>query len=1334
MRAAAINLESDDPNSSYELQIRLSETETLTLPGVSRDDLTVNTVTVLDTDGTNTTSLTPRIANWTRVDGQIAADGEVDMYRLTGVAAGTQVYLFMESELDASNADYPFFDPTLEVKDTGGERIAYNNDYDDNSNWLDGLNTDGLVGFYETSSFLSFVYQPGMIIEAESRYSIGPYKLYVSTGSLTNLFTGGNSADFLGGTNGPDEINGLTGNDLIQGRLGNDTLQGGGGADTLDGAAGVDTAVYSASTAAVAVNLATGEGSGGEAEGDRLTSIENLTGSAFADSLTGNDGANQLAGLAGNDTLSGGAGADTLNGEQGADQLVGDAGNDQLSGGAGSDTLSGGAGNDTLTGGTEDDVFRFAPGAGSDRITYFAADDHLLFEDGLFADFEAVRSAITQVGRNLEIKLSAAETLTVEKTYYQTLTVATVTTLNADGVATSPNPRIADWVHVSGNIDSDQVDMYQLTGVAAGTRVYLYMAGNEGYERENYDGGEDYSYSDMDTVLEVRNADGDRVAYNDDLATNAAAFRGFQVPDEYNYTSADTNSFLHFVYQPGMIIAASEDTNGEFLTRYRLYMSVGTPASDENDLVVGTAAAEAFNGGAGNDSFRGLGGDDTLNGGVGNDNLTGGAGADILDGGDGVDQAYYTESTEAVTINLATGEVSGGEAEGDRLTAIENLSGSAFADTLTGDNGANVISGNSGNDRLNGLGGDDNFFGGLGDDTLIGGAGNDTLAGGLGDDSLDGGDGVDTADYSNSRAVAVNLATGMATGGQAGGDRLSAIENLTGSGTHDSLTGDDGANRLDGRFGNDTLNGGAGNDTIFGGLSDDSVNGGAGNDTLEGGAGSDTLTGGAGNDVFRFAPGAGSDRITDFAPDSDQLVFEDGLFDNLEAVRAAVSVTDGGNLRIELSDTETLTLAGVSIGALTADTVTTLNEDGIDTTSLNFRIADWARVDGQIASVGEIDMYQITGVAAGTTIYLYMEAFERSHLNSMLRVKNADGALVAENKDYALYETVSEFDFLGLNPDGLNSYYHDSLLSFVYQPGMIIDALQEAGGAGFNQTGPYKLYISAGTLASARDDQVTGTAAAEAFDAGAGNDSLSGAAGNDTLSGGAGSDTLTGGIGDDLFRFAPGAGSDRITDFDPSSDRLLFEGSLFANLAAVQAAATETNGNLHIQLSETDTLTLVGASPTDLTADTVTTLNEDGDDTTTPQAVQDLPVSISMSDNHEFTRASDAASSTHAPQEPTAQELPLSTPMPDTHAEFTGVSDAPAGTGHMPDALSIDAQTLMRLAATEGVTLPPSRGEPPALQPAGEAMFSPDKALALADPAAGPPHIPVFNPDMDMTV
>jgi Ca2+-binding RTX toxin-like protein len=145
--------------------------------------------------------------------------------------------------------------------------------------------------------------------------------------------------DTINGTVQADTISGGSGNDVIHGLGGNDTLTGGPGDDTIDGGAGVDTASYATAGGGVTVNLGlTGAQNTVNAGTDTLTSIENLTGSAYADTLTGNGGDN---------VLNGGAGNDNLNGLAGNDTLLGGAGNDVLTGGSGADTLIGGTGNDT---------------------------------------------------------------------------------------------------------------------------------------------------------------------------------------------------------------------------------------------------------------------------------------------------------------------------------------------------------------------------------------------------------------------------------------------------------------------------------------------------------------------------------------------------------------------------------------------------------------------------------------------------------------------------------------------------------------------------------------------------------------------------------------------------------------------------------------------------------------------------------------------------------------------------------------------------------------------------------------------------------------------------
>jgi len=236
---------------------------------------------------------------------------------------------------------------------------------------------------------------------------------------------GSDHNDILIGDNGTNRLVGRDGDDEIRGNGGDDYLLGGDGADILDGGDGVDTAEYDYATSGVIVDLSTGVGTGGYAEGDTLISIENLFGSRFNDVLTGDSGANRLNGSFGDDILNGGGGDDILIGGEGADQLnggagnrdvadysasdeavvvdlvnggsagdadgdtytgvefvygsnhddtiIGDDGNNRLIGNDGDDTLVGGAGNDYFIGGNGADHFDGGEG-NRDTVEYRDAD------------------------------------------------------------------------------------------------------------------------------------------------------------------------------------------------------------------------------------------------------------------------------------------------------------------------------------------------------------------------------------------------------------------------------------------------------------------------------------------------------------------------------------------------------------------------------------------------------------------------------------------------------------------------------------------------------------------------------------------------------------------------------------------------------------------------------------------------------------------------------------------------------------------------------------------------------------------------------------------------
>ncbi|HYD88423.1 MAG TPA: M10 family metallopeptidase C-terminal domain-containing protein [Vitreimonas sp.] len=258
---------------------------------------------------------------------------------------------------------------------------------------------------------------------------------------------------------------------------------------------------------------------------------------------------------------------------------------------------------------------------------------------------------------------------------------------------------------------------------------------------------------------------------------------------------------------------------------------------------------EKASGGNGADTLIGNAAANTLSGGEGADQLTGGAGADVLNGGAGADTARYDTSSAGVKANLNKSSDNEGDAKGDSYVGIENLAGSAFADTLVGDANANTLSGLDGGDALHG---------GAGLDALSGGAGDDRLTGGEGADTIDGGEGFDTARYDDSKSgVTIDLSSQLASGGVANGDQLINIEALAGSAYKDLLSGDGGANHLFGLAGADLINGREGNDVIYGG------------------AGFDELVGGLGADEFVFKRGEGGrDSIYDFDGSAgDMLVF-----------------------------------------------------------------------------------------------------------------------------------------------------------------------------------------------------------------------------------------------------------------------------------------------------------------------------------------------------------------------------------------------------------------------------------------------------------------------------
>jgi Ca2+-binding RTX toxin-like protein len=66
---------------------------------------------------------------------------------------------------------------------------------------------------------------------------------------------------------------------------------------------------------------------------------------------------------------------------------------------------------------------------------------------------------------------------------------------------------------------------------------------------------------------------------------------------------------------------------------------------------------------------------------------------------------------------------------------------------------------------------------------------------------------------------------------------------------------------------------------------------------------------------------------------------------------------------------------------------------------------------------------------------------------------------------------------------------------------------------------------------------------------------LTGGTGADRLEGRAGNDTLAGGAGADIFAFASGNGADLVTDFQPGTDKLVFQGFSASQIKVASSSA-----------------------------------------------------------------------------------------------------------------------------------------------------------------------------------
>lgn len=213
----------------------------------------------------------------------------------------------------------------------------------------------------------------------------------------------------ISGSSLGDAIQGDSADNSLFGLGGDDVIEGGGGADSMGGG-GMDTLSYVSSSVGVTVNMETGTGSGGDAEGDTFAGFERLFGSQLGDHLTSQAAGATIYGLDGADTIDGGDGDDVLNGGLGDDIISGGGGRDRLTGGLGADAMTGGDGNDLYSVDDVGDTVTEGAGGGRDRVqssvSYTLSDNvEVLALIGLALDGTGGATANTIIGNGLNNRL-----------------------------------------------------------------------------------------------------------------------------------------------------------------------------------------------------------------------------------------------------------------------------------------------------------------------------------------------------------------------------------------------------------------------------------------------------------------------------------------------------------------------------------------------------------------------------------------------------------------------------------------------------------------------------------------------------------------------------------------------------------------------------------------------------------------------------------------------------------------------------------------------------------------------------------------------------------------
>jgi Ca2+-binding RTX toxin-like protein len=457
------------------------------------------------------------------------------------------------------------------------------------------------------------------------------------------------------------------------------------------------------------------------------------------------------------DTIVGTPADELLLGAKGYDVISGDAGNDYVWGGGGSDILNGGAGRDRFAFHTlsesGDTISDFQGGFFGDLIDLSVLAAKLDWPDTDLIANGYVR--LLQDGADVQLQIDTdgghdqyTTLATLSNTSASSLGAANLLVDLSAGQSLKPAPTPPAAAAGGVLYGSDSNDVFYASA------QYPDLVGN---------GGDDLLFGNADDNLLDGGAGNDALIGDSgddalDGGNGADWLEGGAGDDTYSVDAADDvvierssdgfDTILTSISLPGALA-----DNVEALTLAGAAASMANGNSLGN-VITGNAANNTLAGSAGNDVLAGLQGNDrlygesdadTLSGGDGNDTLYGADGNDVLRGGQGVDAlsgsigydtVSYADAEIGASADLEASSVNSGAAAGDTFSSIENLTGTAFADTLSGNQTGNILDGGDGDDHLYGRDGSDSIRGDAGSDFIDGGARKDILIGGNGADTF----------------------------------------------------------------------------------------------------------------------------------------------------------------------------------------------------------------------------------------------------------------------------------------------------------------------------------------------------------------------------------------------------------------------------------------------------------------------------------------------------------------------------------------------------------------------------------------------------------------------